>query len=161
RHLAGDDERPAHGQPQDQVGGRVVADVRHRLARGDEEAQQDARGHHQDAGAAGAHPTASAGRLPDNPPLGDNPRAPASAARGPQSLASGLDVSTIAGGSASRVSSAAIANPSMSGSCTSSSTTSGRSWRAATSADAPSTASPTIVYPSDWSSARAMARKLG
>ena len=58
-------------------------------------------------------------------------------------------------------SSAATAKPSVSGSCTSSSTTSGCSSRTALSADAPSAASPTIVYPSDWSRARAIARKLG
>ena len=61
-----------------------------------------------------------------------------------------LEVSTTAGSEAfAAVSRRATSKPSVSGSCTSRSTTCGWSWPAASTAEAPSWASPTTWKPSD------------
>ena len=72
-----------------------------------------------------------------------------------------LDVNTTAAGFPLVARVAATSNPSMSGSMTSRSTTSGRSERAASIAEAPSAASPTTSNPSLSSSTRAVLRNVG
>ena len=88
-----------------------------------------------------------------------NPRARARRRRGARSRrCDRLDTSTTAGAADRAASVSATANPSSSGSCTSSSTTSGCRSRAATRAAAPSPASPTTSNPSATRSRRASAR---
>src|SRR5438046_1534360 len=78
----------------------------------------------------------------DNLDFPMNPRAPERSINRPKSDRSRVETSTTAGGSGFAASSGARSRPLWSGSPTSSSTTSGRSWRDAANADAPSTASP-------------------
>ena len=100
-------------------------------------------------------------RSPDNSALGTKPRAPERKTSGPKSDESRLETRITTGPSALPVRRAATSNPSMSGSCTSSSTTSGWSRPASVSADAPSAASPTTSKPSASRRTRAVARNDG
>src|ERR671920_850362 len=100
---------------------------------------------------------------PESSPFGMNPRTSQRSRTGPRSARSRLDVRTIAGPPSEpfAVSLEATSMPSMPGSWTSRSTTSGWSLRTASSADSPSSASPITSKPSASSSMRAPARKLG
>src|SRR5262249_19164438 len=135
-------ERPAQ-QEADHTEQRSVAFV---VARHDEQERHDAgrdadRQPHEPGATAHFHQSSATSAAPESSALGTNPRAPLRSTSAPNSDTSRLDVSTTAGELPFEVSRAATSKPSMSGSCTSSKTTSGRSRRTASIAPAPSSAS--------------------
>ena len=107
------------------------------------------------------HLSSASTRSPESSALGTKPRAPERDTSGPKSDESRLETRITAGASGWAVIASATWKPSVSGSCTSSSTTSGRSRQVSVTAVAPSTASPMTVNPSASSRMRAVARNDG
>src|SRR5436305_11950881 len=162
REEAGADERPAEQEPEHRVDERRV------LVAAEDERERDPTGGHADGQDSDPRPPAQAhlsravSAAAESSAFGTKPRAPLRSTSPENSVASRLEVRTTAGDAPfHEVSRAATSNPSMPGSCTSSSTTSGWSRAASSSAVSPSSASPTTSNPSASSSARAVTRKLG
>src|SRR5262249_29992571 len=137
REQAAANERPADQQAEPRVQ-RLRAVV---VAEDDRD--QPGRANRQTGDDAGrelqlpAHPSKARSAAPDGWALGMKPRAPLRSTSGPKSATSRLETSTTAGDRPLAISRFETSKPSVSGSCTSSSTTSGRSSRARPSADAP------------------------
>src|SRR6185437_863925 len=157
----GDDERPHHGEAEPEVHVAVLVRQGRRLDLGDADRGQDESRQDGDGDPTGLHRSSAATRAPESSALAMNPRAPHDPTSVPKSLPSRLDVSTTWTPPSLPVTAEATANPSVSGSWMSSSTTSGASSRAVRTPSAPLPASPTTSKPSDSSSARARARKPG